>query len=233
MRNILFVIFSIYAQCCLGQHREVSFQVNSGLFSFGGASASSTSFINISDVATISDYTNNPYGTNSAFSYGLGVKVQFITPKNLVYGLGLSYESLSSKLRINEAYGEGTWNIDEGKTIFSSDFINLFPAVGRRVKIFDRFDTDFLVGADFGIGLASKEHYSLTTNQGNEISGTNKRELPTLDFRPRIEIISYYKRFGLSIGYSYGLTNYEGDLDGGNREAKSRYLRFGLNYRLL
>lgn len=232
MRNIIIVILLFSGQLCFGQSKQISFLASSGLFSFGGESASSTSFINISDVGNMPNYTNNPYGSNSSFSYGVGFQLQKLTSNNFIYGLQLSYESLSSKLAIDNAYGEITWGVKNGKTILTNKFINLFPSIGQRIKIFNGFDSDLLFGFDFGIGLSSKEKYSVTSNQGHEISGTNEREIPKIDFRPRIEFINYYKNFGLSIGYSYGLTNYQGGLDGGDRVARARYLRFGLNYRL-
>ena len=232
MRTIILLILLLTGQFSFGQKKQITFQANSGLFSFGGESANSTSFMNISDVGSISDYTNNPYGKNSSFSYGFGIQFQRLTSKDFIFGLQLSYESLSSKLTIDNAYGEITWSVKEGKTILTNNFINLFPSIGQRVKLFKGIDSDFLFGFDFGIGLSSKEKYSLTSNQGHQISGTNERDIPNIDFRPRIEFINYYKSFGLSIGYSYGLTNYQSGLDGGDREAKARYLRFGLNYRL-
>ncbi len=232
MRNTILIILLLTAQFSFGQKKQITFQVSSGLFSFGGGSAGKTSFMNISDVGTISNYTNNPYGSKSSFSYGLGVQFQHLTRKNFIYGLQLSYESLSSKLKIDNAYGEITWSVEDGKTILTNNFINLFPFIGQRMKLFNGIDSDLLMGFELGIGLSSKEHYSLTTNQGHEISGINERKLPNIDFRPRIEFVNYYKNFGLSIGYSYGLTNYQSGLDGGDREAKTRYLRFGLNCRL-
>ncbi len=232
MRNIILVILLLMGQFSFGQKGQITFSVNSGLFSFGGATASSTSFMNISDVNSISNYTNNPYGNNSGFSYGLSVHLQQLTRTKFIYGLQLSYESLSSKLKIDNAYGEITWTVRDGRTILTSNFINLFPSVGQRIKLFKGIDSDFLVGFDLGIGLSSKENYSLTTSQGQEISGSNERKIPNIDLRPRIEFINYYKKIGLSVGYSYGLTNYQSGLVGGDREAKGRYFRLGLIYRL-
>ena len=232
MRDLILLILLLTGQFSFGQKKQITFQANSGLFSFGGESASSTSFMNISDVGSIPNYTNSPYGKNSSFSYGFGIQFQQLTAKKFIYGLQLSYESLSSKLTIDNAYGEITWSVEDGETILTSNFINIFPSIGQRVNLFKDIDSDFLFGFDFGIGLLSKEKYNLTTNQGHYISGTNERELPNIDFRPRIEFINYYKNFGLSIGYSYGLTNYQSGFEGGDREAKARYLRFGLNYRL-
>jgi hypothetical protein len=232
MRIVTFLILFLTGDFCLGQQRQLSFHFNSGLFSYGGSSASETSFINVSDVSNISSYTNNPYGKNSSFSYGLGVQFQQLTPKNFIYGLQLSYESLSSKLTIDNAYGEITWSVEDGETILTTNFINVFPSIGQRVKLFEEVDTDFLLGFDLGFSISSIEHYRVTTNQGDKISGTNERDAPPIDFRPRLEVINYYKNFGLSVGYSYGLTNHQSDLTGADHEAKSRYFRFGLSYRL-
>jgi hypothetical protein len=232
MRNVIFLMLFLTGHFCFGQQRQISFHLNSGLFSYGGSSASETSFINISDVSNISSYTNNPYGKNSSFSYGLGVQLQQLTRKNFIYGLQLSYESLSSKLTIDNAYGEITWSVEDGQTILTTDFINLFPSIGQRVNLFKKVDTDFLLGFDLGIGISSKEHYNLTTSQGDQISGTNEKEEPPIDFRPRLDVVNYYKNFGLSIGYSYGLTNYQSDLIGADKEVYARYLRFGICYRL-
>lgn len=232
MRYLILASLLLTGQFCFGQKREFSFQVNSGLFSFGAKSATNSSYIVLSDVVTVPPYTNSPYGTNSSFSYGVGVRFQQLTRSNFIYGLALSCESLVSKLSIDNAAGLFFMSVQDGKTILSNNFINLFPSIGQRVEIVRGIDSDLLFGFDFGFGLSSKEKYSATLDQGNEISGTNKREIPTVDFRPRIEFINYYKNFGLSIGYSYGLTNYQKGLVGGDREAKSRYLRFGLSYRL-
>jgi hypothetical protein len=231
-KRLFLATLLLTVQFSFGQKKQMTFQFNSGLFSFDGKSATTTSFMNISDVSSISNYTNSPYGKKSGFSYGFGFQFQQVTSKNFIYGLQLSYESLSSKLTIDKAYGEITWTVEDGRTILTSNFINLFPSIGQRVKIFKDVDTDFLFGFDLGMGLSSKEKYSFTSNQGYKITGTNKAELPNLDLRPRIEIINYYKNFGLSVGYSYGLKNYQSGLIGGDREARARYLRFGLNYRL-
>lgn len=231
MRPLILLILLLSGQISFGQKQVIIFQANSGLFSFGGESTS-TSFMNMSDAGSISSYTNNPYGRNSGFSFGFGIQFQQLTSKNFIYGLLLSYEALSSKLTIDNAYGEITWSVKEGKTILTNNFINLFPSIGKRISLFNGIDSDILFGFDFGIGLSSKEHYSLTSNQGHHISGTNERDIPAIDFRPRIEFINYYKNFGLSIGYSYGMTNYESGYDGANQQIYARYVRFGLNYRL-
>jgi hypothetical protein len=87
-----------------------------------------------------------------------------------------------------------------------------------------------LIGSDVGIGISSREKYTGTINQSDKISGYNDLALPAVDVRPRVEFISYYQHFGLSIGYSYKLTHYQSEMDGRKGESKSHYLRMGFHY---
>lgn len=229
---LLFIAVALAGNKGVAQKHQFSIHLNSGFFSFGGASASATSFLNVSDVSSIPSYTNNPYGTKSGFSYGAGIQYQRLSRKEFIYGIQLGYESLSSRIDLDHAAGEFMWNVDDGKTILTNTFVNVFPSFGKRINAGEHVDIDFLLGCDFGFGLSSIEHYSATNDQGLDMSGDFDRDIPTLDFRPRLEMINYYRNFGVSIGYSLGLTNYQAGLDGADREAMSRYLRLGLSYRL-
>lgn len=229
---IFFVVFLLAVQFSFGQTYQLSVQASSGLFSFGGESAGRKSSINISDVASIPNYINSPYGTRSGFSFGIGIHGQKITSGNFIYGLQLSFESLKSKLAIDNAYGEVNWTVAHGEATLTSCFINLFPSIGKRFNLLRNVDSDILLGSDLGIGLSSKERYCVGTSQGSNVSGTYEREIPGIDFRPRIEFANYYKSIGFTVGYSYGLTNYLGNMDGADRDASSRYLRLGISYRL-
>lgn len=233
MKNLILTILLLTANLCIGQKSQFSFQLSSGLFSFGGKSATSTSSYHSSDVpTTVPSSTDNPYGNRSSFSYGVGVQFQQVTVSHFIYGLQLSYESLSSSVTVDRIYGEiagpGFSVIADAKTVLTNNFINLSPMFGRRIKIFNNIESDLLLGCDFGIGLSSKERLIV----GNDSANPLEREIPKMDFRPRIECISYYKNFGLSVGYSYGQTNYRANLIGSDLEVKARYLRFGLHYRL-
>lgn len=229
---LIFIACVLIGNKSIAQKHQFSVHLNSGFFSFGGASASATSFLNVSDVSSIPSYTNNPYGTKSGFSYGAGIQYQRISREEIIYGIQLGYESLSSRIDLDHAAGEFMWNVDDGKTILANTFVNVFPSLGKRINAGGNIDIDVLLGCDFGFGLASVEQYSVTNDQGLEMSGDYDRDIPTVDFRPRVEMINYFGNFGVSIGYSLGLTNYQAGLDGADREARSRYLRLGLSYRL-
>ncbi|MEO7991714.1 MAG: hypothetical protein ABI663_19330 [Chryseolinea sp.] len=224
--NVIITAFSY------GQSTEISVQAGSGLFSFGGESATKTSFLNVSDISSIPSYTNNPYGKYSGFSYGFGAQVQRISRSTLIYGLQVSYESLSSKVKIDGAYGKTNWapTIEDGETILTNNFVNLNPFIGKRFELKSNVKIDFKFGFDFAACLSSKEKYDITTTQGDNITGSVERNKPNLDFRSRIEMVNYYKKVGFSIGYSYGLTNYTSGLVGADRVNQSRYFRLGLSY---
>ncbi len=227
---LTFVLIGIIA-VSYGQSTEISIQAGSGLFSFGGESATKTSFINVSDVASIPSYTNNPYGKYNGFSYGFGAQIQHMTKSAFIFGLQICYESLSSKVKIDGVSGPfGTWSVVEGKTILTSNFININPFIGKRFELLGNINTDFKFGFDFAACLSSKEKFDIALSPGNNITGSMDRSKPNLDFRPRIEMVNYYKKVGLSIGYSYGLTNYTPEMDGANMENQARYFRLGLSY---
>ena len=79
------ILFLLYLPVIQAQNTQFSVQLNSGLFSFGGESAAGTSFINVSDVASEQNYTNNPYGTKKKMTYGLSAQIQRITSRNLIF----------------------------------------------------------------------------------------------------------------------------------------------------
>jgi len=88
-------------------------------------------------------------------------------------------------------------------------------------------------GTDLGVCLNRREHETGTVdNEGKYNDSYTLANKPSIDIRPRIEFTNYYKKFGLTIGYSYGLINYTNRMVGANMEVFSRMIRFGLTYRL-
>ncbi len=230
---LTFILNGIVTAFSYGQSTEISAQAGSGLFSFGGGSATKASLITVSFDGSISGYTYNPYGRYSGFSYGFGAQVQRITKSTFIAGLQVGYESLSSKVKIVGAYDATTYwalPMDDGKTILTNNFVNLNPFIGKRFELKSNVKIDLKFGFDFGVCLSSTEKYDITQAQDDHITGSVSRNKPNLDFRPRIEMVNYYKQIGFSIGYSYGLTNYTSGLDGADRVTQSRYFRLGLSY---
>jgi hypothetical protein len=234
MRKLgLLLLQFIFISTAYGQSIEYSIHLNSGLFSFGGESATENSLIIVSDVASEGNYTNNPYGTNKALSYGLSAQFQRITDYKLIFGLQTGYELLRSHVKIDDVAGEfpDPTSSASGKTTFKNGFITLYPHIGRRF-IFNDLDVDLSVGPELGFNVFSREKGEATTNNNIVIKTDRERSDPGTDFRLRSSLTFYYKNVGISTGYSYGLKNYSSGLVGANRERFSRFIRFGLTYRI-
>ncbi len=216
------------------QKTEFGVSLNSGLFSFNGKSAGSSSFINYSD-QTKTGYTNNPYGTKKRLGYGISGFVKRISKRDLIYGIDLGYELLKSSIQINrisDFTGSSTSDITaNGKTYLKYDNINAFPFIGYRVDL-EKLNLDFVGGFDFGLLLNSTEDGSALASNGITYKTSLDRKTISTDFRPRIQVATGYNNFGVYIGYSYGLTNYKSGYLGGTSEAYASIIRFGLTYKL-
>ena len=231
MKKILiFSLAVVLTSIISGQTNEFSEQFSSGLFSFAGSSSTKSSILYLGGPSTI-----NPYGRGSSFSYVFGLQVQRITRSNFIFGLQACYESLSSKVKV--VYAEydphsAGFNVSDGKTILNNQFFSFHPFLGKRIKLINWLTSDLTLGTDLGVYLNSREHETGTMNNVKYDYYYALPNNPNLDIRPRIEFTNYYKKFGLTIGYSLGLTNYEntGEWGAGNK-AFSRMIRFGLAYR--
>ncbi len=235
MRKLgLLLLPFIFISTAFGQSTEFSVHLNSGLFSFGGESATANSIIIVSDVASQGNYTNNPYGTNKTLSYGLSAQLQRITNNKLILGLQSGYELLRSEVRIDDVSGEfpDPPSSASGQTTFKNGFISLYPNIGQRFN-FKNLDIDLTIGPELGFNVVSREKGEATTNNDIVIETDRERNGFDTDYRLRSSLTIYYKKWGISTGYSYGLSNYSSDLVGANnREQYSRFLRFGVTYRI-
>lgn len=226
----LLILFLNITTFSYAQETELSLHLNSGFFSFGGESASNYSHFNLSAVSPQENYTNNPYGKKSGLSYGLGIQIQRVTARKMFYGFQPSFESLSSKIDIEYAFGDARIELDKGKTILNHKFINLYPFIGKRYHFIDIIRTDISLGFDLGFCLSAKEKGKGIAVTGEKITTAKERSYPKRDLRPRIELVNHYRNYALSIGYSLGLTNYTSGYVGANLVNKSRYLRIGFSY---
>ncbi len=227
MRKLgLLLLFFIIITSSYAQDTEYSVHLNSGLFSFNGKSA--TEFTYINQRSDGSAYTNNPYGSNNALSYGLTGQAQRITQSHFVFGLQSGYEILRSSVHIT---GLNAQVEASGNTIFQHTFVNIYPFLGYRFSVWD-FDMDVTVGPEAGLPLSSKEIGEATLNDGSTISTNYERNKPNTDYRLRTSVTGHYKKWGLSVGYSYGLYNYRSGWVGGVNKAYARFIRFGISYEL-
>jgi hypothetical protein len=210
------------------QKNELGISVNSGLFSFSGASAQRTSFL--VGISPDQGYTNNPYGTQGGFCYGGSANLKHLTHKRFILGLDLGYETLKSEIGISSFATQGGSTTTEGKTQLVNHFINAFPFVGKRFG--GTVALDLIGGLDFGYCLSSKDNGEIYGNSSVEVKSVDRKYI-SFDVRPRIQLNLNYRKFNVYTGYSYGLTNYMQGSIGGTADASSRLVRFGIGYRIL
>jgi len=228
---LIVIILFVSMQFSYAQKTELSFNAYSGLFSFRGSGATSNSWITAYTPGTPSDYTINPYGKKSDFSYSFEIQAQRITKTKNIYGLGVGFEILKSKVNIDTVNGGDLVYFQHdanGKTVLKNTFVTLNPFVGQRYS-YRNISFDLLAGIDAAFCLKSKEAGQATTNNKDYIIVENDKAKPSVDFRPRIQLKTQIKKFGFLAGYSLGLINYQNQ---NHPKAYSSFLRFGLSFQL-
>lgn len=228
--SVVVILFS-YVEICQAQKTEINFNAYSGLFSFGGNGSASNSGISYPFTST-TNYTTNPFGRRSGFSYELEFQGQKLSKNKNIYGLGISVEQLNSRVKISKiiisqepAYLAYSAN---GETKLKNTFITLNPFVGHRYS-YRKMTFDLLAGFDLAFCLKSKETGKASTNNKDFVKAENDKTKPLTDFRPRIQIKMEINKLGFLAGYSLGLTNYQTE---NNLKAFTRFLRLGLSYQL-
>jgi len=235
MNKILSILTASFFACnTFAQKTELQVQLNSGLFSYTGKSAVNSTFIIYSDQNNKA-YTNNPYGSNSGLSLGVSGNIKRVTKKNWLLGADIGLERLRSKTKITEinSYnGSETYNYDAtGQTYLNNNFLNVQPYFGHRLML-TQLPIDLSAGLDLAYLLSANEKGKATDQNGKDYTTSEDRKNIKLDFRPRFQVETKYRKIGLYAGYSMVIKNYKSSYIGGTFEAYARFLRFGLTYQL-
>lgn len=230
---LVFAFFILIYTNSYCQKTELRISLDSGLSSFGGKSAESSSFILSSETIGY-NYTNNPYGSKNALAYGVSLNLRRVTKVNFIYGLGIGYENLRSKTSVTSVfkYEEEVAVPVSGETFMDISTINVNPFAGYRFNA-DKFPIDLVAGFDFANILSTKEKGDTADTNGNKYTTSLDRKTNSIDFRPRIQVSADYKKFGVYLGYSFGLSNYKENFSGTNNTAYSKIFRFGITYQVL
>jgi len=210
------------------QKTEFRLVLNSGLSSFYGKNAASVSIINAGSSDGPGNVAN-PFGSANAWSYGASINVQRVTKKNLIFGTGLGYDQLRSKVIIDGVETVGGIHEAHGFDYLNTKFINANPYLGYRMNI-SKISFDVTGGFDIAYCLSAHESAFLVNSAGAEspvTSDLNQKPL-NFDFRPQLQVAISYNTFGVYVGYSYGISNYFS----GYSEAYSRLIRFGVSYQI-
>ena len=236
MKHIFLFFFTfLFLINVFGQKTEIIGSCNSGLFSFSGLSVSEVTSFNYSDQSK-SCYTNNPFGSKNALCYGLSLNLKRVTTKQFIFGFDIGYETLRSKISIDEIDGYNGISSYQykatGQTYLNINNINFYHFFGYRFWL-KAISFDLINGFDIAYILNSTEIGNATTTDGISYSTSVNRNLINFDFRPRIQLIFNYKKLGLYVGYSYGLINYMMQYKGDAiNQVFSRLFRFGVTYQI-
>ena len=235
-KNIIKLVFILFTflvskQYSYGQKTEIRLNAYSGFFSFHGNGSNSTSWINFNPYTSPSLFTSNPYGKKSHFSYSFELQGQRVTNNKNIYGVGLSFERLNSKIAIDTVSENGFLYREysaDGKTYLKNSFLTLNPYLGHRYT-YRKINFDILAGFDLAFCLKSNEDGNATASNKSVYTTDNEIDKPLIDFRPRIQLNTQFKKVGFLVGYSLGLTNYQIQ---NNPKAFTRFLRLGLSYQM-
>jgi len=227
----LLFLGALAAHLSYGQHTEISAHLTSGGMKYHGASATRRSGINVPDLAGERAYTNNPYGRQLAWSYGLAGQVQHVGARHSLVGVQAGYEVLRSRVQITVINTDTPPIAVTGHTTLSNQFINLHPFFGHRFTL-KALDLDVTAGPEVGFLRGSREQGE-ASGYGASFVTDAERNHSNLDVRARVNVAVYYKRTGVSVGYSAGVSNYRtGYLGSPDNEAYSQVFRIGLAYRI-
>jgi len=221
-----------------GQKIELSISLNSGLYSFAGFASASSAILETSP-QTNTNLTSNAWGTRSRPAYGVSFNLRKVTRMNYFYGVDMGYEMLRSSMNItsiNEYILNSTGTISSvntynstGRSYLNNSFINFNPFVGYRFTLRE-ISLDLSAGLDIGYCLQSIAKGKAVKSDGTTYNSEydNYAQIKW-DIRPRIHLLTSYKKVGVYVGYSYGVTNY---IPSSPFVTESRLFRFGVTYLL-
>jgi hypothetical protein len=219
---LLLFSFSGFAQKTLW-----SVGLSSGMYRYIGHSAAKGSFI--LHPVFVASYTNNPYGNQFGFCYGLAGGVERVTKQHWKFGAELAYEIVNSKIAITHVSLDFSNPPVTGNTQLRSSTLNCFPHLGYRIPI-KKVNIDLTPGLDFTYIFNTKEWGKATDANGLKYTTEVDRTTIHFDVRLRMQLEANYKNWSSFVGYAAGLSNHMNGYVGGVNDAKSSMIRFGMKW---
>lgn len=229
---LLSAAFCFVALCCYSQKTELRANAYSGLFSFrssGAASAANISIVGPADGPGL--FTAYPYGKKSGFSYAFELQAQRVTAQRHLFGAGVGFEKLQSKVGFDSVSTQVGIKSTKGNIRLTNEFVTFNPYIGHRFAL-KKILFDVTAGAD--IAFSTKVYSKAKINFEKESTFSNTYKKHPVDVRPRVQLNMYYKRMGLLAGYSIGTEDVYKNTgyDYLNKKAFANFLRLGISYRL-
>lgn len=219
---------------CFGQHVEYNFGAGTGLFHYDSDKSDKTEPFYSMLNRFINSYANDPKGEKSGFSFQFFTVIKKVTKHNLVWGIDAEFQSLQSKKELLYVFSDTMYNAN-GQCKLISKYLDLFPYVGKRI-IIKKMYLDIMGGFELASDLFKFREIDkvvLTSTQQVVQADIIAHNIPgswSYDGRFRLQSLLGYNQWGLSLGYSWGLSN----MDGQNQPNKSytRYAYVGIVYTL-
>ncbi|MBC6696560.1 hypothetical protein [Hymenobacter sp. BT190] len=243
MKHLVLGLVGVFlASASFAQSTEFSLHLTSGLGAFRGPGAIESTAILVPDdgmddyvyLRTTRDvpYSASAYGRKAALTYGGAAQLQRVTKGKAIWGVQAGYEMLRSRARVFLVFDQSDAGASaDGKTIINSQAGNVHPFVGYRFR-HAPLAFDLTAGPEVAFLFRSHEDSRAKSEYGTTYTTSLDRAHPTHDVRARLNLTAYYQRAGLSVGYSYGLTNYQPAIDEVYDDLRYQMLRVGLSYRL-
>ena len=237
MKKVNIVIgFIVLSIPLFGQRTDFRAVLNGGLFSFGGTGANKGTNA-ITKQVTKEAFISIPFGAEKALSYGLSGDIRHVSKHNILSGVDLGVEVLTSKTpiihisEITSSGGLGDYDAT-GASYLTHTFVTLNPYMGYRFNAAKaHIDVTLGIDAAYHINEKATEKGTATIVGGASYSSNSQIKTIQLDVRPKGQISISMNRIGIFGGYSYGISNYQPN-DSWKGTFFSRLIRFGLTYQL-
>ena len=241
IRKLLFIYGVLFftAPFLYAQQTAININAWSGVSFFRGDGAAKNATMSTAPFYSPAVIVTNPYGKQPGFSYAVELVAQRLTKTKFIYGAGLGFEALASKVHIDSVYVEPEVIIfpshttfpANGKVLQHNSFITLHPFAGRRL-VCHKISVDIVAGVDLGFCLNSNEKGSATytvSNNAYQLAVSQELAKPSIDVRPGVQIKTRYNKWALAAGYSLGLTNFK---TYGEGKAYTNIVKLGMSYQL-
>jgi hypothetical protein len=232
---LLFLLCSV-STITIAQSTELSVQLSSGFFAYGGESAVSSSSL-YTDERPGYFRVNGVFGEKSALSYGLQIQAQRVTKRNFLWGARLGYDRQSARSHIDQArstfFPPVLNEVASGTVRLNNHVVHVNPYFGYVIPL-HKIRLDMTAGVNLSSIRSSS--YSVSMDEPFARKLDDKMENGFIntkwDFGPVAGLAIHYNKMAVSASYAYGLRNYQRMTDGANREVYSRYFRLGIAYRI-
>jgi hypothetical protein len=229
-KTIVILALIFISNKIIAQKTNFNFNLYTGLFSYRGDGSASSARIE-SGFYSVPPQASNIYGRQSAFSFCIEGQINRKTKNNFLFGGGVAYERLKSSVKITEVgfSGDPAYFLYKanGRVKLITDYLTLNPFAGKRFLI-KHLSIDITSGIDIAILVSGHEKGGAVTTETKAVYTTNNYySMIPVDFRARVQLKAGYKKLGILLGCSLGLTDYKPNI---NTNVYSNFIRVGVSY---